>query len=323
MILDLFAGPGGWDQGLSTIGVTDVVGIDRDYSACRTAMAAGHARICADVTRYPTSPFAGQVDALVASPPCQAWSLAGCRAGERDRVAVHAQASRFAVGDDDTSWNDWHDPRSPLAVEPVRWIRDLRPLVVALEEVPAVEGLWRHLARILQKWGYRTWVATLCAADYGVPQTRHRVILGARLREPVAPPLPTHTGTGETGVDLFGDRRSRWVTLAAALARKAEAGTSAWWQHRPATTVVGSFAPEVIAAPGYRTRTSRQDAVGSVTVSVAEAGLLQSFPSDYPWHGSRAKQFEQVGNAIPPLLAAHIGASLGLGQPVAATAVAA
>lgn len=79
-----------------------------------------------------------------------------------------------------------------------------------------------------------------------------------------------------------------------------------WVFDRPATTVVGSFKPEVIAAPGYRTETSRQDAPGSVSVSVSEAGVLQSFPADHPWRGSRSKQYEQVGNAIPPLLAAHI-----------------
>ena len=75
---------------------------------------------------------------------------------------------------------------------------------------------------------------------------------------------------------------------------------------RPATTVVGSFSPDVIAAPGYRTQTSRQNAEGSVRVTVEEAGVLQSFPADYPWQGSRTRRFEQVGNAVPPLLARHV-----------------
>ena len=83
-----------------------------------------------------------------------------------------------------------------------------------------------------------------------------------------------------------------------------------WAYERPATTVVGSFCPDVIAAPGYRTSESRQNAEASVRVTVAEASVLQSFPADYPWQGSRTKQFEQVGNAVPPVLAMHVLATV-------------
>lgn len=79
-----------------------------------------------------------------------------------------------------------------------------------------------------------------------------------------------------------------------------------WAYNRPSTTIVGSFKPEVVAAPGYRTTVSRQNAPDSVRVTVQEAGILQSFPADYPWQGSKTKQYLQVGNAIPPLLAEAI-----------------
>jgi DNA (cytosine-5)-methyltransferase 1 len=84
------------------------------------------------------------------------------------------------------------------------------------------------------------------------------------------------------------------------------------WGDRPATTVVGSFRPDVIAAPGYRTTEDgpRQNAAGSVRVTVQEAAILQSFPRDYPWQGSKTKQFQQVGNAVPPRLAMHVLAAV-------------
>ena len=51
-ILDLFAGPGGWDEGAAMIGLTDTVGVELDKWACATAEAAGHARIQSDTRQY-------------------------------------------------------------------------------------------------------------------------------------------------------------------------------------------------------------------------------------------------------------------------------
>lgn len=81
-----------------------------------------------------------------------------------------------------------------------------------------------------------------------------------------------------------------------------------WTGRRPATTVVGSFRPDVISAPGYRTAggVSRQDQPGSVRITVEEAAVLQSYPPDFPFQGSKGKKFLQIGNACPPLLMRRI-----------------
>lgn len=85
-------------------------------------------------------------------------------------------------------------------------------------------------------------------------------------------------------------------------------GDTSWTENRPSPTIVGSFAPDVVAAPGYRKAGDgpRQSQPGSVRVTVQEAGVLQSFPADYPWQGSRSAQYRQAGDAVPPLLAEAI-----------------
>lgn len=66
-----------------------------------------------------------------------------------------------------------------------------------------------------------------------------------------------------------------------------------------------------IFQPGnHREDVPGEQSQNAVRVTVQQAAILQTFPSDHPWQGSRSKQFEQVGNAVPPLLAKAILSAL-------------
>lgn len=292
---------------------------------------------------------------LIASPPCQAWSVAGQRKGELDKQVVYEVTADLARGRDTRAEHELADDRSLLVVEPLRWILALRPRLVALEQVPPVLDYWRHVADILRAEGYEAWTGILEAERYGVPQTRERAILMASLDGPVHPPAPTHQryvpGQPARHEATFGGEILPWVSMAQALGwdatdrvgwegRKADNGAAtengyrerdlreasfpaftvtergrSWMRanaqanataDRPATTVAGD--PCFIARPGHHGSGDERDPAGrsmtdAVRVTEQEAAVLQGFAPDYPWQGSRTKQFQQIGNAVPPPLA--------------------
>lgn len=325
MILDLFAGPGGWDEGLRLIGRDDVVGFELDADACLTAKAAGFARVQGDV-RLMDPGDCSDVEGLIASPPCQTFSDAGKSSGQAslDQLgkAIDAVANGYAVLDAAAAVGlEDVDPRTLLVLEPMRFIESLRPQWIAFEEVPQVRPVWDAYALTLNAMGYWTRSVVLNAANYGLPQTRKRAFLLASLDGMPSIPLPTHTPDEEWS--LFAHRR-QWVTMAEALELEPEdlvelnlrapepardPVAAQWAMTRPATTVVRSFRPDVIAAPGYRQQgdPSRQNAPGSLAVSPEQLMRLQGIRADFPFKAkSESKRLSLIGAVVPPPWAASI-----------------
>lgn len=429
-VIELFAGPGGMSEGLAMLGITSeqALGIEWDTDACATAEAAGHRRLQGDVSKLDPRTVARNAFGLFvvtgfhASPPCQGFSMAGKGKGREDAQLLQQAITAIADGhtvEEMIRWLTRHasDERTALTLEPLRWIKDLGPEWVTLEQVPAVLQVWEWIAEVLRAWGYNVATGHLQAEQYGVPQTRKRAILVAsRVRE-VALPEPTHSkyhsrtpdrldkgvlpwvsmaealgwgedelvgfprradGRGEVisingedyrgrdlrsahdpsqtvtekarswkryGNDLmlcptnlrpnaairrldqpaptmaFGHETPRWVTpedLAEYRARVAaksaerennQSGTKfdlAWPADRPAPTIAGR---EIVTMPGAnanRFNGSTKSRNDGLRVTIEEAGVLQSFPADYPWQGGKTSKFQQCGNAVPPLLGAHV-----------------
>lgn len=305
LVVDLFAGPGGWDEGARMLGMPGrVIGLESDKAACATAEAAGHARYRADLSLVAVDKF-GPFRGEIASPPCQAFSPAGKGLGKLDkpRILTHVERIRTAGRWLHYSRDGWHDDRSPLVLEPLRWALVGRPEWIACEQVPAVLPLWEAFAEVLRDHGYSVATGTLSAERYGVPQTRQRAILvasrvaeatlpGAVVAEPLAieDVLPPRAGwelhpiRGAGIIERHGARPGRAST--------APAPTIRAWAHS-------------------RSEWRRGDMREHPTSD--ELATLQSFPTGYPWHGSKTTRDRQIGDAIPPLLAAAIlGALLDL-----------
>ncbi|MGW5622988.1 DNA cytosine methyltransferase [Streptomyces olivaceus] len=272
----------------------------------------------------------------------------GRKSAELGRLMTEFATLTAAIGLFRAELEELGDERTGLVLQPLWWVieRSRRPgstpyEAIVLEQVPAVMPVWERYARVLATLGYGTRTQLMYTEAFGVPQTRKRAVLMARLGETDIPGVaetheryqprsfPTRVsestgGLWEVEEDAPGASalREAWVSMETALKKARTIQPDL--PDRPAFTVVSNYGTG--GDPDARGR--RDHDVPSATItgkvsrnrlvhkgtdkdlsrfdrfSFAEAGVLQTFPVAYPWRGS--DQPQQVGNAVPPRLALHV-----------------
>ena len=162
-VIDLFSGAGGLSYGFESAGFNVLLGIDNDKKALETFEFnhKGAKSICGDITKITyegdIKPLIGDksIDVIIGGPPCQGMSLSGPR--------------------------KFDDPRNKLYLSYIRLVEEIKPKAFVIENVPGLVGLFGGQIKdsIIEKFklmGYNIQYKILCAADYGVPQNRKRVV---------------------------------------------------------------------------------------------------------------------------------------------------
>ncbi len=207
-VLDLFAGCGGLSLGFTTAGFTSLGAVEIDEHA-----AASHGinffggdpahSIPRSVLEDPEEllesicSFRGRerietkVDVLIGGPPCQAFARVG-------RAKLRAEARRVMAPNADRAHLD--DERVTLYQRYLLYVETFKPVALLMENVPDIlnhggENVAEVVARHLEELGYVVEYRLLNASNYGVPQTRERMILQAIHSDADAAilwPKPTH-----------------------------------------------------------------------------------------------------------------------------------
>lgn len=362
--IDLFSGCGGMTLGFKMAGFTSILASDIDEN-CQKTINTNFPEIpfiCKDITQITKEEVDSIIgdkrpDVIIGGPPCQGFSL--------------ANKNRNKIKD---------DPRNKLFYHFVKFIDWYSPSAFVMENVKGLLSMQngKVISTIIEEFsnagaGYNVVMKVLCAKDYGVPQSRERVILiGIRKDLDIIPTFPEPktteitvdmaisdlpqigSGEGEEVMAYSIKPQNEYQRLMRANAthirnhiamkhtprlierfaaiKQGQSLLDVWETHgavkrgspceksnakfsqnnqrvfgnKPAPTIAASFQSNFIHPYLNRNFTAR------------EGARLQSFPDDFIFEGMRTKmswekglsQYQQIGNAVPVLLAYAIAENL-------------
>ncbi len=335
--IDLFCGIGGLSFGMKSKGFDILAGYDLD-STCQYAYETNNEAkfiykdiktVSADEIRSQYSKKSIQV--LAGCAPCQPFSSYAFK-------------------------NKKKDPNKyDLLYEFGRLVKEVEPDIVTMENVAQIlsfkeKPVLQDFVELLREKEYKVWVNPVYCPDYGVPQTRRRLVLLASKFGNIKLIPPTHTPDNYVSVkDVIGDlpelkagetdkndplHRSKVLSpLNMQRIRSTPYGGS--WRDWPEELILrchksekgksfGSVYGRMVWERPAPTMTTQCTGLGNGrfghpeqdrAISVREAALIQTFPKTYKFFADEkdvaiTKASRYIGNAVPPRLGEVIAESI-------------
>lgn len=352
--LSFFSGAMGLDLGLELSGIYPILACEND-DTCRQTIITNrpHIGLIGDIWKYngdQIRQYAGltsddDIDVMVGGPPCQAFSTAGARRGFEDQRGnallryislILELKPRFAIIENVRGLLSAPLSHTPHVKRNAEWIPDSQE---------KAGGALLHILDLLRSGGYGVSFNLYNAANFGVPQSRERIIIVcSRDGQKLPHLLPTHSQNGTFGLPC-------WATLRDALEGlpndNAEhfnfpedrlrfyrlLGPGQYWKNLPESLHREALGASMDAGGGKTGFLRRLDwnkpsctLVTSPTMpatdichpdedrplSVQEYARIQQFPDDWVFCGSLADRYKQIGNAVP------VGLGLAVGRVILA-----
>lgn len=339
--VDAFCGAGGLSLGLSAARFRILMGFDIDPICIKTSQHnqeyIDHPVLQADIRSMLHGQLlrsldlaTGELDLLAGGPPCQGFSV------------------QRTAGDDNDKRNLLVNDYCDLILE-VRPRFFLMENVVGLRGKRG-RVLLREFKQEMHNVGYTIHQRTLDASDFGVPQRRRRVIVVGERRDTSeakfqwpspsqSPPtvrdtighLPPPPHDGSDHPDYPGHRADQLSQKNKERLRVLKPGQDRtnlpeWLLadcHRASPEAIGhrnvygrmawdDVAPTITARFDSFTRGKFGHPEQIRSISLYEGALLQTFPSDFRFLGTKVEMARQIGNAVPPRFAQALGSAIAV-----------
>lgn len=297
--LEICAGGGGQAIGLHNAGFRHVALIEYEKAYCEVLREnrPDWNIICQDVRIFSGLAYKGEIDLLAGGVPCPPFSAASKQLGREDERDLFPQALRL--------------------------VEEIMPKAVMLENVrgflsPRFESYRAEILERLFELGFNTHIALLNACNYGVPQSRPRVVIVGMRKDqkqkfefpPISRKPPQSVGIclkeemGAKGWKLLDD----WIMTANGIAPAIVGGSK---KHGGPdlgpTRARKKWARMGVDGMGIADAPPDENFVGMPRLTNKMIARLQGFPPDWIFGKRKTIAYRMLGNAFPPPVAEAVG----------------